>query len=125
MSFAALLVHPLAIVTPSVPDQDDVDEYGQPVPGEPTTELVAGLVQPATAREQPATGQGGAPYSSHVIFLLPRQLSGAAYIRDEPDTGRRFEVVGVRSYEYGSSPHLEVDAQLVGSSEGPSVPDGS
>jgi hypothetical protein len=30
--------------------------------------------------------------------------------------------VGIRSFEFGSVPHLEVDAKLVGSTEGPTVP---
>ena len=121
MSFTSLLTHPLAIVTPTTPDADSVDGYGQPVAGTPTVELVNGLVQPKTAREIAATSQGGAEYSDHVIFLLPRRVNAAAYIRDEPATDRRFDIVGVRSYEFGSVPHLEVDVKLVGSTEGPAV----
>lgn len=125
MSFASLLVHPLAIVTPDTPDPTDVDDYGQPVAGAPVTELVAGMVQPKTAREIAAVAQGGAEFSDHTIFLLPRRVSAAAYIRDEPDAGRRFDIVGIRSFEFGSAPHLELDVRLVGSTEGPTVPVGS
>lgn len=121
MSFGARLIHSLAIVAPTFPDSDDVDEYGQPVPGDPTVTAVRGLVQPKTARELAAVSQGGAESSDHTIFMLPRRLPAAAYIRDEPDAGRRFDVVGVRSFEFGRSPHLEVDAKLVGSTEGPAV----
>lgn len=122
MSLAGLLVHPLAIVTPTTPNPSTATEWNQPVPGTPETVVVDGLVQPKTAREQALTTQGGAPVSDHVIFMLPRRVSQAAYIRDEPDTGRRFEVVGVRSYEYGTAPHLEIDCRLVGQPEGPAVP---
>lgn len=121
MSFASLLTHSLAIVTPTTPDPDNVTEWGQPVAGTPTTEQVKGLVEPRTATEVALTTQGGAPVSDHTIFLLPRPLSAAAYIRDDPDTGRRFEITGIRSFEYGSAPHLEVDCRLVGSTEGPQV----
>lgn len=122
MSFAGLLVHPLAIVTPTVPDPDDVDEYGQPVAGTPNVVTVQGMVQPKSAREIAQTNQAGAEYSDHTIFLLPRHIAAAAYIRDEPDAGRRFDIVGIRSFEFGSAPHLEVDCRLVGSTEGPTVP---
>jgi hypothetical protein len=121
VSFPGLLVHPLAIVTPNTPDPDDVDGYGQPVSGTPTTELVNGMVQPKTAREVALASQGGAEIGDHTIFLLPRRLNAAAYIRDQPDAGRRFDIVGIRSFEFGSVPHLEVDCRLVGSTEGPTV----
>lgn len=122
MSFTGLLVHPLAIVTPTVPDPTSVDDYGQPVPGAPTVDTVRGMVQPLSAREIQLASQGGAEVSDHVIFLLPRHLDAAAYIRDDPDVGRRFQINGVRSFEFGSVPHLEVDCRLVGSTEGPMVP---
>lgn len=126
MSFAGLLVHPLAIVTPAITDPDVVDDYGQPVAGSPTTELVNGMVQPRTHREVLLASQGGAEVGDHVIFLLPRRINGAAYIADadgsgELEGGRRFEIVGIRSFEFGSVPHLEVDVRLVGSTEGPTV----
>lgn len=125
MSYAGLLTHPLALVTPTVPDEDDVDERGQPREGTPTVELVHGLVQPKTAREVAASHEAGAQLSDHTIFLLPRRIAAGAYLRDQPDSGRRFDITGVRSFEYGSQPHLEVDCKLVGSPEGPSVPEGS
>lgn len=121
MSFAGLLVHPLAIVTPVAASPADVDEYGQPVAGEPDVALVSGMVQPKTAREIALVSQAGAEVSDHTIYLLPRPLSAAAHIRDEPDAGRRFEITGIRSFEFGSAPHLEVDVHLVGSTEGPTV----
>lgn len=124
MSFAALLTHPLAIVTPSIPDPDDVDEWGVPARTtsvEYVNGLVQPLVQPRTGREMTASHQAGTELSSHTIFLLPRNIGQGAWIRDEPDAGRRFDITGVRSFEYGSAPHLEVDVKVVGSTEGPSV----
>jgi hypothetical protein len=121
VSFAGLLVHPLAIVTPVIPDPDNVDEYGQPVQTTPDVDQVMGMVQPKTAREIAQVNQAGAEFSDHTIFLLPRRIPGDAWIRDDPDAGRRFDIVGVRSFEFGSAPHLEVDVKLVGSTEGPTV----
>lgn len=124
MSYAARLVHRLAIVTTAEGADDD---YGHPADGSVTTEAVRGLVQPRTAREMALLSQNGVPYSDHVIFLPSMRLDGAAYITDadtsgDPiDGGRRFEVVGVRSFEFGSTPHLEVDVKLVGSTVGPTV----
>lgn len=119
MTFAALLVHPLAIVTPSSTGAEDA--YGQPVAGTPETVVVSGMVQPRTAQEIALSSQGGAEIADYTIFLLPRRLSNAAYIRDEPDSGRRFDIVGIRSFEFGTAPHLEVDCHLVGNPEGPTV----
>lgn len=122
MSFAGLLVHPLAIVTPAAATPTSDDEYGQPVAGTPDVDLVNGMVQPKTAREIAQVNQAGAEFSDHTIFLLPRHIANAAYIRDQPDAGRRFDIIGIRSFEFGSVPHLEVDVKLVGSTEGPTVP---
>lgn len=124
MSFAALLVHPLAIVSPIYQVTDD--EYGQPSPDTPGVALVRGMVQPKTAREIALTSQAGAELSDHTIFLLPQRIAAGAWIADADDSGvlsggRRFDVTGVRSIEFGSVPHLEVDARLVGSTEGPAV----
>jgi len=125
LSFASLLVHPLALISPTTPDPDDVDERGHPLPGTPTVTLLNGMVQPKTAQqsafEAQATGQAGAEISTHVIFLLPRQIPPGSWLRDEPDAGRRFDITGVRSFGFGSVPHLEVDVKLVGTTEGPEV----
>ena len=118
-AFGSKLIHRLAIVTPT--DTGALDDYGQPVAGSPDIEYVAGLVQPKTAREVALVSQGGAPFSDHTIFMADHVVSGSAYIRDDPDTGRRFDIVGIRSFEYGIAPHLEIDAKLVGSPLGPTV----
>jgi hypothetical protein len=122
VSYASLLSHPLAIVTPSAADPNVVDDYGHAVEGTPTTEVVNGMVQPKSAREIALSGQGGAEIGDYTIFLPSRYLSARAYIRDEPATGRRFQIMGIRSFEFGTVPHLEVDAKLIGSAEGPTVP---
>jgi hypothetical protein len=124
VSFAALLVHPLAIVEPVYQVTDD--DYGQPERDDPAVSLVRGMVQPKTAREIALTSQAGAELSDHVIFLQPRRIAAGAWIADADADGvlaggRRFDITGVRSSEVGSAPHLEVDARLVGSTEGPTV----
>lgn len=130
MSFAARLVHRLAIVTPAPlgdpEDVADLDAYGDVAEGPLDVVLVRGLVQPRRTEEIAAISQAGLELSDHVIFLEPRVVPEGAWIADADDAGvladgRRFDVVGVRSFEYGRTPHLEVDAKLAGRSEGPAV----
>lgn len=119
MSFSARLIHDLVIErTPR--DLDDPDEYGQPTAGEPELTDVKGLVQPKSAREMANTQSAGAEVSDHTIFLAPMDLdpSDAILYGD-----RRYQITGIRSFEFGTSPHLEVDAQLIRSDE--PVPVGS
>lgn len=116
MPFATRLIHDLAIVTPTHEVSGDLDDYGQPIAGEPDVDLVSGLVQPATARrnrEVALTSQAGALVADYVVFLQRRDLSNAAYIRFHPDNGDRYEIVGIRDYNFGRSPHLEVDCRRV------------
>lgn len=128
VSLASRLVHRLAIVSPSgdgdPDDLADLSPYGDAETGTPTTELVRGLVQPRTTKEIEAISASSAEVGNHVIFLLRRRLAAGAYITDADDAGvlsggRRFEVVGVRDFDFGRSPHLEVDCNLVGPSEAP------
>lgn len=124
MTYASLLTHPLAIVSPAYEVTDD--DYGQPEAAEPTVTVVNGLVQPRTARELALVSQAGAEVSDHVIFLAPREIPAGSWIADADGSGvlaggRRFDITGVRSYEYGRAPHLEVDCRLVGATEGPGV----
>ena len=117
MTFAARLIHPLAIITP-VPTSD-ADEYNHPVQGEPAMSTVNGLVQPRKAREIALSTDAGAELADYVIFLpLMSHPAAGAWIRDDPDTGRRFDIVGVEPRNYGRSPHLEVLARLVTSAVG-------
>lgn len=108
MSFAARLVHTLThVATPEGPTDDD---YGQPVPGTPVTATVRGLVQPKSVREIADTRSAGAALSDHTIFLEPMTLSAADHFLYGTD---RLEIVGIRSYDFGRTPHLEVDARRV------------
>jgi hypothetical protein len=126
VSFSSLLVHPLAIVTPEPQgnplDVANLDDEGNVVPGTPSVELVRGMVQPRTAKEMAQAANAGSELTAWTIFLLPRALSATAYITDADDVGvlaggRRFQIVGIRPYNYGSAPHLEVDCDLVGTTE--------
>lgn len=111
MSFRSRLVHALAIVTPST--TGSTDAYGQPVAGDPVTVTVSGLIQPKRANEVAQTNQAGAIVADHVVFLEPQTLAGSAYIRFDPDDGDRYEIVGVRGFDFGRSPHLEVDVKRI------------
>lgn len=111
MPISDRFVHSLAIVTPTT--DGTLDDYGQPVADDPVVTLVAGLVQPKSAREIAQTNQAGAQLADHTIFLAYQTLPGAAYIRFEPDDGDRYEVSGVRQYNFGRDPHLEVDCRRI------------
>lgn len=107
------LVHSLAIVTPTADVLGEVDDYGQPIPGEPTVTTVKGLVQPLTAREVAQANQAGAEIATHRVFLLRQTLSPAAFIRFDPDEGDRYEITGIRDFRSGQSPHLEVEVKRI------------
>ena len=83
------LVHALAVVSPTV--DGTLDDYGQPVAGEPVVELVHGLLQPRTAREVAMDSQanrlsaGGFEISSVTRLLQPRARDGpTVYTRSRP-----------------------------------------
>lgn len=108
MSFAARLIHDLThVVTPGTGADDD---YGQPGAGTPVTASVRGLVQPKSARELADTRSAGAALGDHVIFLAPMTLTEADHFLYGDD---RLEIVGIRRYEFGRTPHLEVDARRI------------
>lgn len=109
------LVHSLVIVTPADDVGTDTDEYGQPVAGEPTTISVRGLIQPKSAREVALISQAGAQLSDHVVFLpTGTAIENASYVRYATDDGDRYQVVGVRDFNFGTvNDHLEVDAKRV------------
>jgi hypothetical protein len=94
-----------------------VDDYGHPVEGDPVVTLVRGLVQPRKSRDVELTSEGGPLIGTHVVYLQPRNLPASSFIRFEPDNGDRYEVVGVEAYQFGRSPHLEVDARLIASTQ--------
>lgn len=103
------LIHTLALVTPT--DSGAEDEYGQPVAGDPVTVTLAGLVQPKTAREMALASEAGAQVADHVIFLARRDIDPGAWIRFDPDNGDRYEITGIRDFDFGRDPHLEIDAR--------------
>lgn len=114
MSYSARLIHALAIVTPTDDVSTTTDDYGQPVEGEPTVTEVRGLIQPKSAREIALISQAGAQLSDHRVFLLPdAPVENASYIRYEPDDGDRYEITGIRYFNFGRTPHLEIDARRV------------
>jgi len=114
MSFRARLVHSLAIVTPApTTTPPTTDGYGHAIAGAPLVVTCPGLVQPRSAREVELSSQAGAEVSTHVIYLEPRSIHTASWIRFDPDDGRRFDVTGVRRYEFGRTPHIEVDVRMV------------
>jgi len=115
MPISDRLIHALAIVTPTDDVGTATDEYGQPIPGEPTVTLVSGLIQPKSAREIALISQAGAQVSDHTVFLLrTAPVENASYIRYATDDGDRYEVTGIRDFAYGTvSDHLEVDCKRV------------
>ena len=117
MPISDRLIHSLAIVTPTDDVGTATDEYGQPIPGEPTVTLVSGLIQPKgqrEVREIALTSQAGAMLSDHTVYLARQTLSNAAYIRYEPDDSDRYEITGIRDYNFGTvNDHLEVDCKRV------------
>jgi hypothetical protein len=68
-------------------------------------------VQPKPAREVADTRSAGVPVADHVIFLEPMTLSEADHFLYGGD---RLEIVGIRNYRFGHTPHLEVDARRIG-----------
>jgi hypothetical protein len=115
MPISDRLIHSLAIVTPTDDVGTATDEYGQPIPGEPTVTNVSGLIQPKSAREIALISQAGAQVSDHTVFLLrSAPVENASYIRFATDDGDRYEVTGIRDFAYGMvSDHLEVDCRRV------------
>lgn len=92
---------------------DDVearDDDGQPV-ASTATSTVRGLVQPRTAREIEDSRSAGSEVADHVIFL-PAGTDVRHADRIVYGT-RRFNLTGVRPYEYGNLTHIAVDARLV------------
>jgi hypothetical protein len=121
MSFAARLVHSLTIVRTTF-DFSTESEYGQPEQTV-TTLPVAGLVQPKTAREMADSRGAGSEVADHTIFLLPQLLYGSDSILDTG--GQRYQITDIRSFEFGRTPHLEVDAVAVVASNDNQVEVGS
>jgi hypothetical protein len=113
MSFAARLIHSLTIVR-TVADPDNLDAYGQPI--STTVEIaVQGLVQPKTAKEMEDFRSAGTEIGDNTIFLAPRVLNSSDSILYGDG---RYQIMGIRRFEFGRSPHLEVDARRIGTLAG-------
>jgi hypothetical protein len=94
-------------------DDTNRDDAGQPT-RTVTETTVQGLVQPKSFVRDAELGDSrsaGSEVSDHVIFL---PLDTAVDHADALDWGSsRLQVTGVRRYDFGRLPHLEVDARLV------------
>lgn len=110
MSFAQRLIHSLTHIRVPRDDNSD-DEYGQPAEGTPVETSIRGLVQPKGAREILDSRSAGTDIGDHTIFLLPMDLQASDALLYGGD---RYEIVGIRSFEFGRTPHLEVDARRIG-----------
>lgn len=93
-------------------DDTDRDEAGQPTPQTPSTTDVMGLVQArAEASEADDYRSAGSQVADHTIFLpngTDIRHADAILWQD-----RRYNITGIRRFEYGRLAHIEVDAQLV------------
>ena len=93
------LVHSLAIVAPT--DSGDVDDYGQPVAGTPTTTTLQGFLFPRRAEEREQANEAGAMVADHDVIFVERTIPDAGYIRFHPDDGDRYEIQGHEPYSFG------------------------
>lgn len=115
MSYAARLVHDLTLVNPRRDSGLALDDYGHAEVGQPEETAIRGLVQPKTVREIALISQAGAEVGDHTVFLSPMDIPTGAWIRDA--NGNRLDITGVRRFDFGRTPHLEVDARMVTSEE--------
>jgi hypothetical protein len=125
MSFDSLLIHRLAAERsaqsvvpvhdpPGATDGDLIyDEYGQPVVAYTTLATFRGRLTPKSVREVAQLSQAGAVVGDWTLYTRPRDLREADRIRLDPDDGRRFEIVGIRSINARGPHHLEADLRLV------------
>lgn len=97
-------------------DEGTIDDDGQPTASTAAETDVSGLVQPkrtggsATA-EIDDYRSAGSEISDHVIFLP----DGTDVRNDDVlrHGTRRYQITGIRRFEYGGLAHLEVDARLI------------
>jgi SPP1 family predicted phage head-tail adaptor len=90
-----------------------VNEFGEPVYTWSDLATVRGSVQPKSASEVAAVSQGGAEIVTHVIYLLPTDVTAKDRIRlVSAATGPYYQITGVRDAA-GRGQHLELDAHEV------------
>jgi hypothetical protein len=112
MPLADRLVHSLAIIR-MIDGAVDPDT-GHPARTPTVLATPKGFVYPKSAREVAELSQAGAEVGEYSIILPhPTDVTGADYVRFEPDDGRRFEIKGRRPYEFGRDPLIALDAKLV------------
>lgn len=113
MSYAARLVHTLTHVRTPLDDRASVrDEYGQPDQTTPVRTTIRGLVQPKNAREMFDARDAGTVLADHVIFVQPMELHGSDFFEYG---GERYDITAIRTFAFGTSPHIEVDAKRIAS----------
>ena len=110
MSFDGLLIHHLLVERATSGAEDD---YGQPVRTYATLATFRGRLTAKSVREIALLNQAGAVVSDYTLWTRPRDLGEADRIRFDPDDGRRFEIVGLRSISATGPHHLEADLRLV------------
>lgn len=91
-------------------DSSNLDDYGQPTPGASTSATFNGLIQPQVAREEEDSRSAGAEVADHVIFLPVIDLAPSDFLESG---GERYEIRGIRRFEFGGLAHLEVDARRI------------
>lgn len=111
MPLADRLVHRLAIVVPT--DSGDLDDYNQPVEGEPSVTVLQGFLWPLSARERAQANEAGASVADHDVVFPLRAIPDAGYIRVEPDDGDRYEITGHESHAYGRDPLVVVHLRRI------------
>lgn len=105
MSFAGRLVHTLVIERAT---SGTVDADGQPTRTYAAIATVPGLIEPKSVLERAQANQAGVVIGDYTIHVYPTDVAEADYILDA--TGRVFQIRGIRNYDFGGSPHLELDA---------------
>ena len=91
-------------------DDGDPDEYGQPTSGTSVETTVRGLVQPRSVREMADSRSAGSEVADHVIFLPRMALDPADSLTY---AGELYLITGIRDFDFGALPHVEVDARRV------------
>jgi SPP1 family predicted phage head-tail adaptor len=108
MTFASLLRQQLVIERAS---GSSLDGYGQPIRTWGTLATVAGSVQPKSATEAALVNQEGAASTTHVIYLLPTDITAADRVRlASQTTGPYYQLTGTPRDAAGRGHHLECDA---------------
>lgn len=110
---STMFVHDLVIERVAHTGSDD--EYGQPAASSASQVAVRGLVQPRTAREIDDSRSAGGALADHIIFLP--NGTGVDTTDSVVFGESRYEIVGIRPFEYGGLAHVEVDARRIGTVE--------